>query len=460
MQKPAFSLAPDRNQRAESVRHWVFLAVTTLAVSGLAPMILLAGRASMFAETNIITASFREALVIHVDLSVIAWFIAIMALFWSLVSHREEFRVPTLHGAAAVAYAFGALAIAAAPIAMEGEVHFSNYIPVHTSNLFMWGLSLLFTGAVLVLVQIGYQVPAIPYKPDDLADPYRAIQRYGVLGSAYIFMLALVFYGWTYHRLPETLIPGTLDYYEMLFWAGGHIQQLAVTQVLIVAWLWLAAESGVSMRIRPLYLFIMMSIYPLVASLSPWAFLNGSTPYDLHFFTEQMRHGGGLPAGIVGLYVLFLTVKQGKAARTQNRLAYICLMASMVTFFVGGVLGHMITDSNTIIPAHYHGSIVGCTVAFMGIIYLLLPEFGLRDVQNWKTAKVQPIFYAAGSLIHAIGLAISGGEGAQRKTVGTMEHLSETAVSAMKMARHGGSLAIVGGALFVLVVVLSVRKKP
>lgn len=458
MQKPAFSLAPDRQFKAESVRHWVFLAVATLAVSGLAPLILLAGRASHFAETALVKSTFAEALVIHVDLSVIAWFLAILALFWSLVSHRDDARIPTLHGAAAVCYAFGALAIASGPIAMEGEVFFSNYIPVHTSNLFMVGLSLIFTGILLAMVQIGYQMPAIPYRPNDLADPYGAIQRYGVLGSAYILLMAFIIYGWTHHVMPEGLSPSTLDYYEMLFWGGGHVQQLAVTQVLLVAWFWLAAEAGIKIAIRPFLLFLLFSMYPLVASLSPWAFLNGSAPYDLHFFTQQMRHGGGLPAIIAGLYLLVLAMRQGASGR-RNFLAFSCLTISIAVFFTGGAIGYAIGESSTVIPAHYHGSIVGCTVAFMGVIYLLLPAFGLRDVQNWKMAKIQPFLYGGGSLIHAVGLAIAGGHGAQRKTVGAMENVEHGADAAMKMARHGGSLAVLGGALFVLVVILSVRKK-
>ena len=49
---------------------------------------------------------------------------------------------------------------------------------------------------------------------------------------------------------------------------------------------------------------------------------------------------------------------------------YKLVAAVMVAFTV--VLGAMIRDSNTVVPAHYHASIGAVTVAFMGAAYHLL----------------------------------------------------------------------------------------
>ena len=53
-------------------------------------------------------------------------------------------------------------------------------------------------------------------------------------------------------------------------------------------------------------------------------------------------------------------------------------------FGIGGLIGFLISGSNVTIPAHYHGSIVGVTLALMGVCYLLLPKLGypLRNIKH------------------------------------------------------------------------------
>ena len=94
----------------------------------------------------------------------------------------------------------------------------------------------------------------------------------------------------------------------------------------------------------------------------------------------------------------------------------------------------------------------------MGVIYLLLPHAGWTNVGAWKTARLQPWLYGGGSVMHAVGFAIAGGHGAQRKTVGAMEAAPQAAETAMQLARFGGALAVVGGALFIIVVIRSARR--
>lgn len=45
-------------------------------------------------------------------------------------------------------------------------------------------------------------------------------------------------------------------------------------------------------------------------------------------------------------------------------------------FGIGGILGLYIGESSTLITAHYHGSIVAVTLAFMAMTYYWLPAFG------------------------------------------------------------------------------------
>mgnify|MGYP003551352622 CR=1 FL=1 len=136
------------------------------------------------------------------------------------------------------------------------------------------------------------------------------------------------------------------------------------------------------------------------------------------------------------------------------------LFASMALFLSGGILAYMIKGVNVVIPAHYHGSIVGVTLAFMGLAYILLPRLGYADVSTSKMARWQPYVYGAGQLIHVIGLAWSGGYGVQRKTAGAEQMLlTWQQKTGMGMMGLGGLIAIIGGIMFVLVCLKAIRAK-
>jgi heme/copper-type cytochrome/quinol oxidase subunit 1 len=110
------------------------------------------------------------------------------------------------------------------------------------------------------------------------------------------------------------------------------------------------------------------------------------------------------------------------------------------------------------IPAHYHGCIVGVTLALMGLVYHLLPALGYGAPQG-AMATWQPRLYAAGQLMHIVGLVWSGGYGVQRKVAGAEQVLRSTAeVAGMGLMGLGGLIAIIGGLLFVVVVVRAMRR--
>lgn len=460
MERPDFSLPLSPSHPLTGIRRWVLLAVATLAISGIGPLILLAGRASHLAEADFIKNTFAEALVVHVNLSAVAWFLAIALLFWAMFTQPRAPRIPYLRGAALGSFAAAVLCVAAAPVVGGGHPLFSNYIPVYTSPLFLLGIALmaasLIFGALDMRLSRGL--------PGDMpVTTTQAAQHYGILGSSFIVLLALFHFWWAYTRVTPPAVASmdtqaAQDYYELVFWAGGHILQLAYTQLLLVAWLWLGSKAGLGIRLNGNWLLALFSIYPLVAIASPLGFLDGSVPYNLDFYTQQMRHGGGLAAILLGGYLAWKLAVLGKPAR-EGRAAWVCLVTSMAVFLVGGVIGHMISGTNTIIPAHYHGSIVGTTVAFMGVIYLLLPRIGYGDVTGRRLTLAQPLLYGGGSILHAVGFAVAGGYGVARKTAGAMDAAPEAAQAALQVMRFGGLLAVIGGGLFVVLVVMAVRKK-
>jgi heme/copper-type cytochrome/quinol oxidase subunit 1 len=118
----------------------------------------------------------------------------------------------------------------------------------------------------------------------------------------------------------------------------------------------------------------------------------------------------------------------------------------------GGILGYMIRGVNVVIPAHYHGAIVGVTLAFMGLTYVLLPQLGFRAVEG-RMARWQAYIYGFGQMMHILGLAWSGGYGGvQRKVAGAEQMLTTLPQKiGMGMMGLGGLIAIIGGLLFVVV---------
>jgi heme/copper-type cytochrome/quinol oxidase subunit 1 len=131
----------------------------------------------------------------------------------------------------------------------------------------------------------------------------------------------------------------------------------------------------------------------------------------------------------------------------------------VLLFAAGGVIGIFINGNNVKIPAHYHGSIVGVTLALMGLVYHLLPQLGYRAVAG-RMAVLQPLLYGAGQLMHIVGLVWSGGYGVQRKVAGAEQVLGSTAeVVGMGLMGLGGLIAIIGGLLFIVVVAGSMRHR-
>jgi len=81
-----------------------------------------------------------------------------------------------------------------------------------------------------------------------------------------------------------------------------------------------------------------------------------------------------------------------------------------------------------------------------------LPQLGYRAPQG-RLATLQPRLYGAGQLMHILGLVWSGGYGVQRKVAGAEQVLRSTSeIAGMGLMGLGGLIAIIGGLLFVLVV--------
>ena len=443
-----FSLPIPDDGRRQLARGWLWLGLISLLVSGVFSVLLVLARAPYTQNIFPWTDFFHTALVVHVDLSVLVWFLAFGGVLWSLNS------TPRFLGAGRLALllaVLGALVMACAPFLGAGEALMSNYIPVLQHPLFLGGLLLFGAGTgVLVLRAMG----AIP--PVGQGMQGAAALRFGLNTAAVSAMLALIAFAWSYFTVPAVL--QGKPYYELLFWGGGHVLQFTYTLLMLVAWLWLASVGGLRLRLTPRVALILFGFGLVAVFFTPIIYFSYPVTSVEHIklFTWLMQYGGSLATLPLGLALLLGLLGSTRAAPEAQPLRA-ALISSLLLFGAGGVIGFFISGVNVTIPAHYHGSIVGVTLAFMGLTYHLLPQFGYRRPEV-KWARLQPYLYGGGQLLHILGLMISGGYGVQRKVAGAAQQLDTAErVAGMGLMGLGGLISIVGGFLFIYVCYRAMR---
>ncbi len=76
-----------------------------------------------------------------------------------------------------------------------------------------------------------------------------------------------------------------------------------------------------------------------------------------------------LPTLIVGVPILFgMAREKEKGPLPWQNPGFVALALSMIVFGVGGVMGNLISGSDTRTPAHYHGVITGVSLAAVGLL--------------------------------------------------------------------------------------------
>ena len=443
-----YSLAVPRDARLELARGWLWLGLAALIGSGLFSVLLVLSRTPGINQLLPLADLFHVALVVHVDLSVLVWFIALAGMLWSVNGTSRGMGWGWLALALA---ATGALAMALSPFVGGGDAIMANYIPVITAPLFILGLLVFAVGVALLVLRSLAGAPKLGFEFDG-----RGALRFGLNAAAVATAVALLAFGWSWAVLPSAM--SGKAYYEILFWGGGHALQFTWTLLMLVAWLWLASDCGGRVPLSPRVALLMFALALASVFLTPYAYLAHDIASVEHraLLTWAMRLGGGVAIAPVALAVVFALVTAPKASATARPLRA-ALLSSVVLFAAGGVIGIFINGSNVKIPAHYHGCIVGVTLALMGLVYRLLPTLGYRAPQG-RLATSQPWLYAAGQLMHITGLVWSGGYGVQRKVGGANQVLHSTSeIAGMGLMGLGGAVAIVGGLLFVVVVLRTMR---
>ena len=427
-------------QKTSMAERWLWLGVIALALAGIFAIVLVLARTPQLA---MVTELFSVALVIHVDLSVMLWFLAMLGMGVSLMMERAP---PVWHvwlTGSFCTIAAATLLMALSPIHPHWEVIKSNYIPVLHNPVFLLSLGLLFAGLVVLvlppLITFALRRVKIQLSPMEM----------GWLLAAMVVAMALVAFAMSASSLPQGLPHDAR--YEQLFWAGGHVWQFAFCLLMMVAWLVLLESLNLPLPKRSsVVIAYALTVVGALVSFLGFALHTHHSGEFTAYQTRVMVELGGVGVSLLGVLVLhrLLGWKPVRATRAYGSV----LITSLVLFGGGGALGLMISGQNVTIPAHYHGAIVGITLGLMGLAYAMLPRFGYASVAASRLAFWQPIVYGAGQLMHIGGLAYSGGYGVLRKTPGAVANsLTPDVKIAMGIMGTGGLLAVIGGILFVVV---------
>ena len=452
---------------------WLKNGIWALALAGFYSIVLVILRTPQLSQIISDKSVFKSSLVIHVNLSVLAWLLSITCIIWSYGSRRLYFS--NIFSKLALA---GIALMTISPLIGQSNPIMNNYVPILENVWFIIGLS-LFGSSILyfsILVFINsfhdfslkeekYTAQILPVVK--LTSSLMYIMVWGCFALSYKEVMAL-----------SNIFPIEIDYYyELLFWSGGHLLQFIYTQIVMFVWLVLA-ELWIGKGL--IYYKVYSSLFIINFILSLFVFY-GHLAYQMPeyeftvFFTKHMQYCGGIAPTLL-MAVLIIDIF--KFTRIKNHLSFVAIafMASILVFFAGGLIGVLISGINLSIPAHYHGSIVGISIAFLGFAYIFCfrdsvfatpdqtlskklftfslslkqPIYGSNSLSCYsKWPNIQLIIITFGQLLHIAGLALAGGYGILRKNPD-----GEIALAAkfyMGMLGGGGLIAIIGGLMFVYI---------
>lgn len=444
-----YDLLPHSESLRRTAAAWLLLGLASLVGAGLFSLLLVLARTPAIQPLLPVVDLFRVALVIHVNLSVLIWLLAIAGVFWSLACRDDR---PAWDRLAFWLAAAGTVTVALSPLFGAGEPVMNNYVPVLRHPAFYAGMLLFASGIVLHLVRCSLPERSRGRQAARGTDAMRTGSRLAaaIAGTAALAFLASL-----------AGIPGGVEgiaYYELLFWGGGHVLQFTHMLLMILAWIVLASASGCRIPLSPGATRVLLCLLAAPVIAVPLIYLahEVTTPEHRLAFTSLMKYGGllSLPLG----FAVLVSLWRAHPPRGEERHLRAALAASIALFATGGVLGFMIAGLDIVIPAHYHGSTVGVTIAFMGLTYYLLPRLGFGAVPQ-RPAFWQSIVYGGGQLMHIAGLAWSGGYGVQRKTLaiaGSGDGFGEFA--SLGLMGLGGLVSVAGGLMFLLVAWRAIRE--
>lgn len=411
-------------------QRWIFLAVCALACSGLLSIIVIFLRLPFISSlVPFAQYIFDNALVIHVNLSILVWMCSIISLLFiiNLQNTNSWFNFSWVLSTLSMLLMF------VSAFVPNTEVIKSNYIPVLQNKLFLFGLG-LFTTSILVNAMLAYT-----------SKKEVSFLSVGQIGLVIILVSSFLCFVLAYQNMPPDSDKNL--FYEYLFWGGGHLLQFAFTQGMFLVYLIMLSDTSLASSNKITILPLFINTVLVVGAPFIYFVYSVDSAELIQFFTWHMRIAGAvLPC------FLIILVCYNIRTFINDKSNY--LLHSFLLFIYGDVLGILTIEGNVTIPAHYHGSVVGITIAFMNFIYWLLPKLNFKEVKS-SMVRLQIYAYSIGHFLHITGLVWLGGYGALRKVA---DLPSISSMLARTCFIIGGAISVIGGMLFVIIVLSHLLK--
>jgi hypothetical protein len=439
---PTASLSPALRRELHG---WALLAIGSLAAAGALALLLVLSRVP---QTQVLLpwswqSFFYTALVTHVILSFVVWFLAVLGAFTVLVTAAGTTVAPRWGwlGPLGLALSVAGTVLLVVPALLNiGEPSLNNYVPVVVHPLYYLGLALVAVGVALAVVRL-------------LANPggLGSCGGFAVGVAGICYLIALVCFALAGVSLPAGIDLQTLN--ERLFWGGGHILQFVNTALMLAAWTVVAERVlGESPVPAPLFRLVLGSM--VVFALAGPVFYGLFDVLGLEqrlAFTGLLWYGLSVPPVVVGVGLALLLIR--RRAGLAGSAAMQGLALSLGVFLVGGVMGFFLGASDARTPSHYHAAIGGVNLAFMVLfVAVILPALG-REVRASVAGRPFHL-YGWGQLVFSLGMFTAGAAGVPRKTMGAAAQGIDSSLKAVAMGVYGlgGVAAVAGGVLFIVVV--------
>ena len=428
---------------------WTWIGVGALAIAGLFAILLAASRlpgAERIAHWPF--GFFGNALVIHVIFSLVIWLLAMFAMLASSAtasmaegSARAASFGPIGQGLVALSFPL----LFSPAFAESSTSELTNYIPLIKHPAYDAGLILLALGVLMPVVRMLLNV----------VRPRQALSsgEFAIAAAGFIYVVALVCFAVAAVQLRRADLMDIAR--EYLFWGGGHLLQFVYVAMLIFIWSTFgraifgekAACGGVAR--------IGAAILAVAALTGPVFFLVfDAFSVPLHEAFRLLQFTLAIPALLMATRLVAVALAHLSLSRWPWRQPeFVTLAISLALYGVGGMMGILISGSDTRTPAHYHAMVTAVSVACMG--FMLTRGFEMIGRRAISDAMIRFIVlcYGGGQLFASVGLYLAGGYGAQRKTTVAAAPLLDGAVVGMYLHGIGALFAVIGGALFVVVAI-------
>ncbi len=370
------------------------------------------------------------------------------------------------------------------------SVMMTSYVPMPANPTFYLGLILFAVGALIgCFIFLGTLVIAKEEKTYEGSIP---LVTFGALTACIIAVFTIASgaiiliptYLWSLGLISHI----DAGMYRLVWWAFGHSSQQINVAAHVAVWYAIAAivfgAKPLSEKVSRGAFLLYIAFLQLAAAhhllvdpglSSTWKIFN--TSYAMYLAVlASMVHGLTVPGSIEvvqrargltkGLFEWLRKAPWGNPVFSG-------MFISLVGFgFIGGISGvvmgteqiNIIIHNTIYVPGHFHATVVlGTTMAFMSLTYFLIPVLFRRQLAFPVLAKWQPYLFGGGMGIFTLVMMGAGTLGVERRhwdMAFTDSALGfdypASAFTLMGIVGISGMAAIVGGAVFILVTVVSI----